>query len=441
MIRSQVILKSAFFVVLFFFVAIPFLSASPCPSGDYFFNLLTENPNVFLVLNGHYFDKDAGNGEANLTENNITMLLADYQSYDDGGLGFMRLMKFIPSENRIFVQTFSPYQGYENDSNSEFSIDYNMTDMTENFTLVVLPDTQLYSYKHPQYFTRQTQWIIDNKESLNIIFVAHEGDIVENHEREEEWQNANTSMSILDGIVPYSLVVGNHDMDINSKEANNFLKYFPVSRYSEEQWFGGSDESGLNRYYFFNSSNMDFIIFSIEFCPSQETLLWINETLKTYPEKRAIITAHNFLKPDSTRYSADECPCSEEKKDNGGGSSGGGGSGGSSHVIDCIPDWQCSEWSDCLAQHQNRVCQDINTCDKWNSSYKEYQNCTIILPPQEQEENKASGQEQESGEAGITGFAVSNQGAGKTNKLVIFSIIGFVLVLIASIMIWRKNKQ
>ena len=54
----------------------------------------------------------------------------------------------------------------------------------EDFTIIVLPDTQNYSCgascgSSSAIFEAQTQWIVDNREALNIVYVAHEGDIVE----------------------------------------------------------------------------------------------------------------------------------------------------------------------------------------------------------------------------------------------------------------------
>ena len=48
----------------------------------------------------------------------------------------------------------------------------------ENFTVVVLPDTQYYS-SFPDVFDNQTQWIVDNVQDLNMVFVTHEGDIIQ----------------------------------------------------------------------------------------------------------------------------------------------------------------------------------------------------------------------------------------------------------------------
>ena len=50
----------------------------------------------------------------------------------------------------------------------------------DSFTVVALPDTQNYAKDHPEIFMDQTRWIADNRDSLQIAFVTHLGDIVNN---------------------------------------------------------------------------------------------------------------------------------------------------------------------------------------------------------------------------------------------------------------------
>lgn len=110
-----------------------------CESTEYIWdNLIYPNNNTFLVLSGHV------HGEARRTDNNIAgrpvhQILANYQSWTNGGNGFLRRMKFIPSQGKIEVKTYSPYvnQGqcaslgytwrndgcYKTDDASEFTLD------------------------------------------------------------------------------------------------------------------------------------------------------------------------------------------------------------------------------------------------------------------------------------------------------------------------------
>ncbi len=94
-------------------------------------NLIVNNCNVFMVLNGHY------PGEARKTDLNscgrpVHQLLSDYQSRQLGGDGWLRYMTFKPSENKIYVYTYSPTRlggagQFETDGDSQFVLDYNMT--------------------------------------------------------------------------------------------------------------------------------------------------------------------------------------------------------------------------------------------------------------------------------------------------------------------------
>ncbi len=52
----------------------------------------------------------------------------------------------------------------------------------EPFFIAVLPDTQFYSQSYPGTFDAQTQWVLDNRISQNIAFVAQLGDIVQSGE-------------------------------------------------------------------------------------------------------------------------------------------------------------------------------------------------------------------------------------------------------------------
>ncbi len=125
-----------------------------------------------------------------------------------------------------------------------------------------MPDTQFYSESYPAIFTSQMQWIIDNKDARNIVFVTHEGDIV-NQNTVIQWERANTSLSMLDGVVPYGMGPGNHD-----QPTTMYNQYFPYTRYQSEPWYGGHYQNlNDNNYQLFSAGGMDFVIVHLEFCP------------------------------------------------------------------------------------------------------------------------------------------------------------------------------
>ena len=72
----------------------------------------------------------------------------------------------------------------------------------KTFTLVVLPDTQLYydvfRSRRLNIFQEQTRWIRDHIPDQNIKFVIHLGDIIQTGS-DDEWKGSVYSMNLLDG--------------------------------------------------------------------------------------------------------------------------------------------------------------------------------------------------------------------------------------------------
>ena len=171
-------------------------------------------------------------------------------------------------------------------------------DGESNFTVVLLPDTQFYSEKFPDNYVAQTMWIRQQREKDNIKFVIHLGDIVQTSTKEPEWENANRAMEILDGVVPYSMVPGNHDMVVKSRDSSLYNKYFSPARYKDRKWYGGHmGETNDNNYCVFEAAGMKFMVISLEFAPRDETLEWAADVAKKHPDHRVIVATHCYMRP------------------------------------------------------------------------------------------------------------------------------------------------
>ena len=84
--------------------------------------------------------------------------------------------------------------------------EYQLVSDATDFTIIALPDTQHYSDQYPEIYFSQTQWIVDNKDALNIVFVTHLGDLVQHNDLyPEEWVVADEAMRLLDDVVPYGV--------------------------------------------------------------------------------------------------------------------------------------------------------------------------------------------------------------------------------------------
>jgi hypothetical protein len=172
--------------------------------------------------------------------------------------------------------------------------------LDEIFTVVLLPDTQFYSEKYPETYVAQTMWIRERAKLDNIKFVVCLGDIVQNAHIEKEWENAHEAARILDGVVSYSAVPGNHDLvtkdKIITRDSTLYNKYFGVARFAKEPWYGGHmDATNDNNYCTFQAAGRDFLVLSLEFAPRHEALAWAAVVCQLHPGHNVIVATHSYL--------------------------------------------------------------------------------------------------------------------------------------------------
>ena len=169
----------------------------------------------------------------------------------------------------------------------------------QSFTVVLLPDTQNYAEKYPETYVAQTLWIRKQLRQENIKFAIHLGDIVQNPTQKPEWENANRAMEILDGVVPYSMVPGNHDMVVASRDSTLYNQFFSPTRFAGLKWYGGHmGQTNDNNYCFFEFRDLKFMVLSLEFAPRDETLQWAADIVARHPEHRVIVATHCYMRPN-----------------------------------------------------------------------------------------------------------------------------------------------
>ncbi len=188
-----------------------------------------------------------------------------------------------------------------------------VVDSNETWSLVLLPDTQKYvsSDALNEGFIKQTQWIVNNRESRNIKAVLHLGDITDNNTT-AQWTRAKTAISILDGQVPYMLAPGNHDYGPNGNASNRqtlFNDYFrptdnALNDPAKGGALGGTYEAGKldNAWYTFQANGRDYLVLSLEFGPRDQVVEWADQVVADHPHHNVILLTHAYVYSDSTRY-------------------------------------------------------------------------------------------------------------------------------------------
>ena len=169
-------------------------------------------------------------------------------------------------------------------------------------TVVVLPDTEVYSQKHPEYFASQTQWVADHVRDRNIACMLHLGDIVHDNVA-SQWEVARQCFRTLDGKVPYAFVLGNHDYTDNQRSTlvNDF---FPPADYQKMTIFGEVCEPGRieNSFHLCRVGRQDWIVLALEFGPRDEVVQWADQVLTAHPKRLGILLTHAYLFRGNVRF-------------------------------------------------------------------------------------------------------------------------------------------
>lgn len=208
-----------------------------------------------------------------------------------------------------------------------------------SFAVAVLPDTQFYSRyatdAENQQFMRkygsepykaQTQWVADHAKSLDIPFLIHLGDVVDQQGKPDQWTVASKAMKILeDAKVPYSILAGNHDVILDrdyvdpssqgsatdaqrNLAAEPYLQTFGTDRASKQATFGGRDPSGFHEYHIFQAEGQKFMVLSLSWRISDAGLAWANQVIRANPTLPVILVNHQLLNIDKDGISPLEVP-------------------------------------------------------------------------------------------------------------------------------------
>jgi hypothetical protein len=190
----------------------------------------------------------------------------------------------------------------------------NPADADGKFTMAVIPDTQQ-EVGTDTRFVNRTQWLVDNKNALDLRYVNHTGDVVNwdtpNH---EQYAVASKAMKVLDdNKIQNSLTIGNHDtaaVGVGGSAADpkntrtlvrnttTFNSYFSPSRYPGITTF----EAGKvdNAYQTFNAADKKWLVLTLELWPRTEVVDWAKTVVAAHPDYNVIVSTHSYLNGDGS---------------------------------------------------------------------------------------------------------------------------------------------
>lgn len=191
------------------------------------------------------------------------------------------------------------------------------------FRLIVLPDMQAYNdirlgitqklfgiEDQREVMRQQVRWVAKVAHERRVAMVLQEGDLTQTN-YQPEWEMVSEVFAELDGVVPYMVSLGNHDMGYLERPApgkfwtcnqrDSLLSdYFPPSRFRDNPLYrdryGGSFENSSENYYLlFDAGGTRFMVLTLEFLPRPEVLDWANAVVGAHADRHCILLTHAFL--------------------------------------------------------------------------------------------------------------------------------------------------
>ncbi len=169
------------------------------------------------------------------------------------------------------------------------------------YTIAFIGDTQVVADRYPDKFHYIYDYLLDNAKETNLQFVCGLGDITDK-DTDAEWTLAKEQIHRLDGVVPYSIVRGNHDT------IQQYDKYFPASDFVGVT-FESYDNTMKNTWQTLTVGEVKYLIMGLDYGPSDDVLAWAEDAILQHPDHNVIITTHCYLYRDGTTLDAgDACP-------------------------------------------------------------------------------------------------------------------------------------
>ena len=166
------------------------------------------------------------------------------------------------------------------------------------YSFCIVGDTQKVTKHAPAKLANIYDWIVDNADKRNIQYVFGLGDITDT-DSTTEWDTAYAQINKLNGVVPYSLVRGNHD------GSENMNKYFNNSTYKgqfEQFYFNDRIETAYTR---IQVGDVKYLMMTFDIGPTDAELEWAADVIERYSDHRVIITTHTYLLTDGSHITGD----------------------------------------------------------------------------------------------------------------------------------------
>ncbi|WP_219633572.1 metallophosphoesterase [Nocardioides marinisabuli] len=167
-----------------------------------------------------------------------------------------------------------------------------------DFTIGWESDTQYYNETQDwnKHQLAINEFLVDQREELDLQYVIHTGDIVNVASEPRQWQNADPAYRLFDEAgLPYGVLAGNHDVGQHDNDYSAFSRWFGEARFAGNPWYGGSHQDNRGHYDLISAGGIDFLMLYMGWAPGDAQLEWMNQVIADHPERKVWINVHEFM--------------------------------------------------------------------------------------------------------------------------------------------------
>jgi len=200
----------------------------------------------------------------------------------------------------------------------------------DEYTLIYIPDTQSTVTSVPEYIESMFDWMVANKNAMNLQFVMGLGDIangvkcLEPVHYTEQWDIMRANyQKLTDAGVYWSSITGNHDYDHDGniapngvREAGLYNEHFGyntltdaekktiVAQYHSDT-IASAENDMLNVIYEYTAKTVSgtevkYLVVALEFGPSAECIAWAQDIISQpkYANHRVLFNTHSLIQSE-----------------------------------------------------------------------------------------------------------------------------------------------
>lgn len=156
-----------------------------------------------------------------------------------------------------------------------------------DYAMAIVGDPQTITLKYPESLSKVYSYIKDTATEKKLAYAFTLGDLTDTTSGvTREWQSITAAMNILGGVVPHTIVRGNHDNEAF------YDQYVTADVYGD----GVVTKDGTMKNYYreITIGGTDYLMLTLDWRPDAQEQAWAADVIEQHPHHRVIVSTHSF---------------------------------------------------------------------------------------------------------------------------------------------------